>query len=166
MWVCLRDCLSCNLYPRVSGLRIFVRSSPVRRSNHWRNRPGIPSSRYWKIGGLKRIHEDTNHMLPIKDFPPPAAPPRQYELWKLLQPNYCPHCGGEIEQILVGYDPQRNPQYKPQCKQCRSQNLPQFILSWWRFELDMQVFRRFEPVDRHPLYDLNGYIGFRLKNGI
>ena len=45
--------------------------------------------------------------------------PRQYELWKLLQPNYCPHCGGEIEQILVGYDPQRNPQYKPQCKQCR-----------------------------------------------
>ena len=54
--------------------------------------------------------------------------PRQYELWKLLQPNYCPHCGGEIEQILVGYDPQRNPQYKPQCKQCRSQNLPQLIL--------------------------------------
>lgn len=43
-------------------------------------------------------------------------------------PNNCPHCGGEIEQILVGYDPQRNPQYKPQCKQCRSQNLPQLIL--------------------------------------
>ena len=20
--------------------------------------------------------------------------PKQYELWKLLQPNYCPHCGG------------------------------------------------------------------------
>ena len=29
--------------------------------------------------------------------------PRQYELWKLLQPNYCPHCGGEIEQILIDY---------------------------------------------------------------
>lgn len=34
--------------------------------------------------------------------------PRQYELWKLLQPNYCPHCGGEIEQILIGYDQQGN----------------------------------------------------------
>ena len=54
--------------------------------------------------------------------------PRQYELWKLLQPNYCPHCGGEIEQILVGYDPQGNPQYRPQCRHCKSQNLPQLIL--------------------------------------
>ena len=54
--------------------------------------------------------------------------PRQYELWKLLQPNYCPHCGGEIEQVLVGYDPQRNPQYRPQCVKCHSQNLPQLIL--------------------------------------
>ena len=25
-----------------------------------------------------------------------APSPRQYEMWKLLQPNYCPHCGGEI----------------------------------------------------------------------
>ena len=59
------------------------------------------------------------------DFSPS---PRQYELWKLLQPNYCPHCGAEIEQVLVGYDQQRNPQYKPQCKHCKSQNLPQLIL--------------------------------------
>lgn len=59
------------------------------------------------------------------DFSPS---PRQYELWKLLQPNYCPHCGGEIEQVLVGYDPQRNPQYRPQCVKCHSQNLPQLIL--------------------------------------
>lgn len=35
------------------------------------------------------------------DFKPS---PRQYELWKLLQPNYCPLCGGDIEQVLVGYD--------------------------------------------------------------
>ena len=42
--------------------------------------------------------------------------PRQYELWKLLQPNYCPHCGGEIEQILIGYDQQGNPQYRPKYK--------------------------------------------------
>ena len=54
--------------------------------------------------------------------------PRQFELWKLLQPNYCPHCGGEIEQVLIGYDAQHNPQFKPQCKQCRTQDLPQLIL--------------------------------------
>jgi len=30
--------------------------------------------------------------------------PKQYELWKLLQPDYCPHCGGQIEQVLIGYD--------------------------------------------------------------
>lgn len=70
-----------------------------------------------------------NRLKPPKNLHIEFKPsPRQYELWKLLQPNYCPHCGGEIEQILVGYDPQRNPQYKPQCKQCRSQNLPQLIL--------------------------------------
>lgn len=54
--------------------------------------------------------------------------PRQYELWKLLQPNYCPNCGGEIEQVLIGADPQGNPRFKPQCVRCRSQNLPQLIL--------------------------------------
>lgn len=59
------------------------------------------------------------------DFKPS---PRQYELWKLLQPNYCPHCGGEIIQALIGYDPQGNPQYKPQCQKCKSRNLPQLIL--------------------------------------
>ena len=59
------------------------------------------------------------------DFSPS---PRQYELWKLLQPNYCPYCGGEVEQVLIGYDQQGNPQYKPQCVKCHSQNLPQLIL--------------------------------------
>lgn len=54
-----------------------------------------------------------NRLKPPKNLHIEFKPsPRQYELWKLLQPNYCPHCGGEIEQILVGYDPQRNPQYK------------------------------------------------------
>ena len=33
-----------------------------------------------------------------------APSPKQYELWKLLQPNYCPHCGGEIELKLTSYD--------------------------------------------------------------
>ena len=27
--------------------------------------------------------------------------PRQYDLWKMLQPNSCPHCGGEIEQAFI-----------------------------------------------------------------
>ncbi len=59
------------------------------------------------------------------DFSPS---PRQFELWKLLQPNSCPHCGGEIEQMLVGYDTQGNPQHRPQCVRCKSKNLPQLIL--------------------------------------
>lgn len=59
------------------------------------------------------------------DFKPS---PKQYELWKLLQPDYCPHCGGQIEQVLIGHDMNGNPQFKPQCKTCKSQNLPQLIL--------------------------------------
>lgn len=59
------------------------------------------------------------------DFKPST---RQYELWKLLQPDFCPLCGAGIEQILIGYDPNGNPQYKPQCIQCKNQNLPQLIL--------------------------------------
>jgi PBSX family phage terminase large subunit len=54
--------------------------------------------------------------------------PRQYELWKLLQPDYCPYCGGSIELIFIGYDEKGNRQYKPQCSQCKSQDLPQLIL--------------------------------------
>ena len=59
------------------------------------------------------------------DFSPSA---KQYELWKLLQPNSCQLCNGEIEQILVGYDLQHNPRYKPQCIRCHNQDLPQLIL--------------------------------------
>lgn len=54
--------------------------------------------------------------------------PKQYELWKLLQPDYCPHCGGHISQKLVGHDIKENPQYKPYCTQCGSTDLPQLIL--------------------------------------
>lgn len=54
--------------------------------------------------------------------------PKQYELWKLLQPDYCLHCGGQIEQILTGYDVNKNPQYSPHCSKCKSQDLPQLIL--------------------------------------
>lgn len=61
----------------------------------------------------------------VIDFKPS---PKQYELWKLLQPDCCPHCGGHIIQALIGYDANGNPQYKPQCASCASQNLPQIIL--------------------------------------
>lgn len=56
-----------------------------------------------------------------------APSPRQYELWKLLQPE-CPLCGGEIEQRLTGYDRQGNPQFKPYCSHCNNSNIPQLIL--------------------------------------
>lgn len=59
------------------------------------------------------------------DFQPSL---RQYELWKLLQPDFCPLCGGQIEQVLIGYDTKHNPQYKPQCVCCNNRNLPQLIL--------------------------------------
>ena len=59
------------------------------------------------------------------DFKPS---PKQYELWKLLQPDYCPHCGGHISQKMVGHDIKGNPQYKPYCTSCGSENLPQLIL--------------------------------------
>lgn len=53
--------------------------------------------------------------------------PKQYELWKLLQPE-CPSCGGGVEQMLIGYDANHNPRYKPYCKRCNNQNIPQLVL--------------------------------------
>lgn len=58
------------------------------------------------------------------DFTPS---PKQYELWKLLQPE-CPKCGGAVRQQLVGYDANHNAQYKPFCYQCGHSNIPQLIL--------------------------------------
>lgn len=58
------------------------------------------------------------------DFSPS---PKQYEMWKLLQPE-CPLCGGGIEQRLIGYDPNHNPQYKPFCSRCQNPDIPQMIL--------------------------------------
>lgn len=58
------------------------------------------------------------------DFSPS---PKQYELWKLLQPE-CPLCGGEVQQKLIGYDANMNPQYKPFCSKCGNNNIPQLIL--------------------------------------
>lgn len=53
--------------------------------------------------------------------------PKQYDLWKLLQPE-CPVCRGEIEQILIGYDMNHNPKYKPHCSKCGNSNIPQLVL--------------------------------------
>lgn len=53
---------------------------------------------------------------------------KQYTLWQLLQPNRCPKYGGQIEQTLIGYDPNHNPQYEPRCVCCNNRNLPQLIL--------------------------------------
>ena len=53
--------------------------------------------------------------------------PKQYELWKLLQPE-CPLCGGTIKQRLVGHDTGGNEQYKPYCTKCNNTNIPQLIL--------------------------------------
>ena len=58
------------------------------------------------------------------DFKPS---PRQYELWKLLQPE-CHICGGEITQAFVGCDSLGNEQYKPICSKCKNINVPQLIL--------------------------------------
>ena len=59
------------------------------------------------------------------DFKPSQ---RQYELWKLLQPDYCPHCGGHIVQKQSGVDIKGKPTFAPQCEKCGSQDLPQLIL--------------------------------------
>lgn len=54
--------------------------------------------------------------------------PKQYELWKLLQPDSCPHCGGHIGQQFVGHDEKGNAKYKPYCTNCKTNDLPQLIL--------------------------------------
>ena len=53
--------------------------------------------------------------------------PKQYELWKLLQPE-CHICNGEIKQKLIRIDHLGNSQYKPFCSKCGNDNIPQLIL--------------------------------------
>lgn len=54
--------------------------------------------------------------------------PKQYDMWKLLQPNYCPHCGGSIELVEVSRDERGLPVHAPRCVKCHSRELPQIIL--------------------------------------
>lgn len=60
------------------------------------------------------------------DFKPS---PRQYELWKALQPNYCDKCGGSLEMKLVGYDGEGHEIYKPVCSKCGNEDIPNMVLS-------------------------------------
>lgn len=57
-----------------------------------------------------------------------APSKRQAELWNLLQPNCCPHCGGAIKIELSSYDKKGLPVYAPVCEKCGSDELPQIIL--------------------------------------
>lgn len=70
---------------------------------------------------VKGLHAPKNLTINIKPSP------KQWELWNLLQPNHCPHCGGEIEQAVIGTQNGRN-LYHPRCKKCHSMHLPQMIL--------------------------------------
>ncbi len=56
-----------------------------------------------------------------------APSPKQYELWRLLQPE-CNLCGGEISQQHIGKDAQGNDKYKPYCSKCFNTNIPQMML--------------------------------------
>ena len=71
---------------------------------------------------VRGLHAPKNLTINIKPSP------KQWELWNLLQPNRCPHCGGEIEQVVVGQTRDGRNSYKPRCKQCKSFKLPQLIL--------------------------------------
>lgn len=71
---------------------------------------------------VKGLHAPQNITINIKPSP------KQWELWKLLQPNSCPHCGGEIEQAVVGQTRDGRNSYRPRCKKCGSVKLPQLIL--------------------------------------
>ena len=56
-----------------------------------------------------------------------APSPRQYEVWKNLQPE-CPECGGRVIQVKTGIDRNGNPVYSSVCEKCGNNNIPQMIL--------------------------------------
>lgn len=56
-----------------------------------------------------------------------APSPRQYEVWKNLQPE-CPLCGGNVTQVQNGVDRNGNPTYTSVCENCGNDNIPQIIL--------------------------------------
>lgn len=70
---------------------------------------------------VKKLVKPKNLNIDIKPSP------RQYELWKCLQPE-CPDCGGEVKNVFIGIDSHGNRKYVPECSGCHSRNIPQMIL--------------------------------------
>ena len=67
-------------------------------------------------------------LVPPKDLKINFSPsPKQFELWKALQPE-CHICGGEIKNVYIGTDDHGNKQYVPECSSCGNRNIPQMIL--------------------------------------
>lgn len=54
--------------------------------------------------------------------------PKQYEMWKLVQPQ-CHICGGDVAYECTGSDSDGNKQYVPLCQKCGNDNVPQIILA-------------------------------------
>lgn len=73
--------------------------------------------------GYKGLEAPKNLVI---DFKPSE---KQYELWKLIQPNSCPVCGGEIESVEVEAEREGFKDYKPTCVKCGNQNIPQIVLA-------------------------------------
>lgn len=60
------------------------------------------------------------------NFKPSA---RQLEVWNALQPNRCDKCGGTLIMKPNGFDKNGSKIYKPVCKDCGNDNIPEQILS-------------------------------------
>lgn len=70
---------------------------------------------------VKKLIAPTNVNI---DFRPS---PKQYDLWKCLQPE-CADCGGEVKNVFIGMDSKGNRQFVPECTCCKTRNIPQMIL--------------------------------------
>lgn len=70
---------------------------------------------------IKKLIKPKNLNIDIKPSP------KQYELWKCLQPE-CPDCGGEVKNVFIGIDNHGNRKFVPECSNCHSRNIPQMIL--------------------------------------
>lgn len=60
------------------------------------------------------------------DFKPS---PRQFELWKALQPNSCDKCGGKLTMKMIGYDEEGHEIFKPVCSNCGNEDIPNMVLA-------------------------------------
>lgn len=72
---------------------------------------------------------NTNGLFPPQNLKVMFKPsPKQYEMWKCLEPNSCNLCGGEIgRKESIGSS--GLPTFNPVCKKCGNENIPQLVLS-------------------------------------